>query len=242
MHYSLALSFLAISGTRALPHYAARAADTSITVSLSNGKTLNTDSKFGEQLPQTISVADGPFTTVNLTLGADVDLQDLRCQIVDVDKKPIVVLRGGNVDITFADGGAGAWTLREPSKVSSITCDPKFKKISPDDDRLNLKVILSNILTETTSQTDFKAGVLEKTSPNGSVGPYKTVELKVGEFVAVQTQRCQVLDKAGKPVTVKRNGVTDITFADGGAGEWTFNADTKIEKIICDPKFVADPQ
>lgn len=53
----------------------------------------------------------GPFNTVNLDLAASV---------------PIVVLRGGNRDITFADGDANLERLEEESIVSMAICDPDF--------------------------------------------------------------------------------------------------------------------
>lgn len=237
---SVLLSLLAATGALALPYTASHDADTSITVSLSDGNKLNTDLKFAGHLPETeVPTTTGPFTQISLKVGKDVVPQDLRCQAVDTNGTAIVVLRDPNTDISFSDADKGAWTFRAPTKVANVTCDPLLKKISPDDDRLNLRVILSNILTETTSQTALKAGIYQETTPVGSGGPFKTVELKLGTLVAKQTQRCQVLDSAGKPVTVKRAGKTDITFSDAGKGEWNFDAATQISEIICDPAFVA---
>lgn len=236
---TLALSFLAVTGALARPYSAAVDADSSVTVSLSNGVDASTDLLFST-LPSTSTPSHtGPFTQINLKVGKNVSPQDLRCQALDSNGKPIVELRGENTDITFADGGKGAWTFRAPTKVASVTCDPSFKKIDPEDPRLNLRIVLSSDATETTTQTQVKAGIYQETTPVGSSGPYETVELRVGEFVAKQDQRCQVLDAAGNPVTVNRGANTDITFADGGKGAWKFNQATKISEIICDPNFVS---
>lgn len=71
--------------------------------------------------------AQGPFQTFELSLGAQVKQQDLRCQALDLHGYPLVAVRGDNVDLTFADGGNGPWTFPEPSKVSMVICDPEFK-------------------------------------------------------------------------------------------------------------------
>ncbi|KAF2875112.1 hypothetical protein BDV95DRAFT_308729 [Massariosphaeria phaeospora] len=72
----------------------------------------------------------GPFDRVELRVGADVQKQDLRCQILDAEGKPVTVQRGENVFTTFADGAGGPWTFLEPmqSEVLKIVCDPAFGK------------------------------------------------------------------------------------------------------------------
>lgn len=234
---TLALSFLAMTGALARP-YSASDMDTTITVSLSNGVDASSDLIF-PSLPYTATPGHtGPFTQIALTVGKDVTPQDLRCQALDSNGKPIVELRGANTDVSFSDAGKGAWTFRAPTSVSSVTCDPAFTKIDPEDPRLNLRVVLSSDATETTGQTQVKAGIYQETTPVGSGGPFETVELRVGEFVAKQDQRCQVLDAQGNPATVHRGGKTDITFSDAGKGAWMFDQDTEISEIICDPNFV----
>lgn len=235
---SLAFSFLAATGVLARP-YTSYEKDTSITVSLTNAAgDPSTDLTF-TTLPYTATpMHTGPFTQIELLVGKDVTPQDLRCQALDTNGKAIVEVRGNNTDVTFSDAGKGAWTFRAPTNVASVTCDPTFKKIDPEDPRLNLRVILSNDAAEETGQTQVKAGIYQETTPIGSSGPYQTVALAVGEFVEKQDERCQVLDQMGNPVTVHRGGKTDITFSDAGKGAWTFDALTEISEIICDPNFV----
>jgi len=76
--------------------------------------------------------SSGPFNSVELSVGADVQKQDLRCQILDNRGNPIIVERDGNIDTTFADGNGGPWAFLEPasSEVSKIICDPAFAKAS----------------------------------------------------------------------------------------------------------------
>ena len=70
--------------------------------------------------------SSGPYTTVELQVGELVDPQSLRCQILDRQGRAIEVVRGGNVDTTFADGDAGLWTFVRQSRVSNIICDADF--------------------------------------------------------------------------------------------------------------------
>ncbi|KAL8747987.1 MAG: hypothetical protein Q9190_000199 [Brigantiaea leucoxantha] len=179
----------------------------------------------------------GPFRTVELQLGKDVQNQDYRCQILDPANKPIVLLRGANTDITFGDGDKGAWTFRHESEVRQIICDPTFKKIGSD--ATEIRVVLSNQGTETGSQTVFAEGSRQEKRPVGSSGPFETVELRVGALVEKQDQRCQIVDKAGKPIIVLRGENRDITFADGDKGEWTLEKESEVSKIVCDPHFKA---
>ena len=69
----------------------------------------------------------GPFETVELSVGTLVRQQNLRCQVVDHDNKPIIVLRGENRDITFSDADKGEWTFETVSEVNKIICDPTFE-------------------------------------------------------------------------------------------------------------------
>lgn len=241
MQYSsIILAALAASNTLAAP-WKYQSADNSIRVTLSDLGETGTQNEFPEGVRATQSPAtSGPFKTVELTLGPDVKNQDYRCQILDHAKAPIVLKRGNNTDITFGDGGKGAWTFRHEAMVSHIICDPTFKKIGADANQV--RVILSNQATETGSQTVFAGDKREHKPPVGSMGPFETIELKVGPLVEDQKLRCQVLDHAGKPIVATRNTNTDITFSDAGKGPWTFHMATEVTKIICDPAFVAAPQ
>ena len=104
-------------------------ADLSLRVVLQNqGIELGSGTELtqGVRDEQSPNGASGPFTTVELVVGAQVPKQNYRCQILDDAGVPIVVLRGGNRDITFADGDAGLWRLEKESNVSLIICDPAF--------------------------------------------------------------------------------------------------------------------
>ncbi|CAF9925915.1 MAG: hypothetical protein HETSPECPRED_006205 [Heterodermia speciosa] len=240
MQYSsLFLAALASSGTLAAP-WPKPAADTSLRVILSNQATetgsqtvLNSGSR--QQAPPVGST--GPFQTVELVVGAGVQNQDYRCQILDDAGNPIVIQRGANTDITFADGDKGEWTFRHESSVSQIICDPTFKKIGSD--ASEIRVVLSNQATETGSQTVFPdvSGGRQHQPPVGTTGPFETVEIVVGALVEKQDIRCQLIDENGKPVVATRGANTDITFSDANKGEWTFKAESEVSKIICDPAF-----
>ena len=64
---------------------------------------------------------------MELRVGALVQQQDLRCQIVDQYNHPIVVLRGENRDVTFSHSDMGVWMLETECEVSYIICDSAFK-------------------------------------------------------------------------------------------------------------------
>ncbi|KAL5330504.1 hypothetical protein ACEPPN_000021 [Leptodophora sp. 'Broadleaf-Isolate-01'] len=109
--------------------------DTDIRVTLTDGN-LATQTAFNEaglkrEIQKPVG-SSGPFNSVELSVGADVQKQDLRCQILDNNGQPITVKRGQNIDTTFADGNGGPWTFLKPasSEVSKIICDPAFVKAS----------------------------------------------------------------------------------------------------------------
>lgn len=180
----------------------------------------------------------GPFDLVSILIGSEIAQQTLRCQILDAAHNPIIGLRGENTDITFADAGKGPWKFRDgPTLVSAVVCDPSFTQISSDANKLRVVLATSSLAT----QTVLDAGVGRVESPPvGAEGPYETVELRVGELVKKQDYRCQVLeDGSDAPIKVERGDSKDVTFADGGKGEWKFQAgEKKVGKIVCDPGFV----
>jgi len=243
MQYStIILAALAATGAIAAP-YGSGSRDNDIRVVLSNQATetgSQTTFTEGQRQQKGPVGSSGPYQTVELRLGQDVQNQDYRCQVLDDQSKPIVLTRGANTDITFGDGDKGEWTFKKESIVSSIICDPKFvKAAAPIVGRApsEVRVVLSNQASETGSQTTLSGDKRDEKAPVGSNGPFKTVELRLGQNVRKQDLRCQVLDTAGKPITVKRGANVDITFADGDKGEWTFLKVSKVSKIICDPKF-----
>ncbi|KAL8798301.1 MAG: hypothetical protein Q9182_006774 [Xanthomendoza sp. 2 TL-2023] len=73
------------------------------------------------------AVSNGPFETVEVMVGALVQKQDYRCQVLDKGGKPIVATRGTNRDITFSDADKGEWKFERVSQVSKVICDPAFK-------------------------------------------------------------------------------------------------------------------
>ncbi|KAL8790742.1 MAG: hypothetical protein Q9195_006220 [Heterodermia aff. obscurata] len=240
MQYSsLFLAALASSGSLAAP-WTKPSADTSLRVILSNQATetgSQTVLTSGSRQHARPVGSTGPFQTVELNVGAGVQDQDYRCQILDEAGKPIVIQRGANTDITFSDADKGEWTFRHESSVSKIICDPTFKKIGAE--ASEIRVVLSNQATETGSQTVFPdvSGGRQHKPPVGSSGPFETVEIVVGALVEKQDIRCKLTDEHGKPVVATRGANTDITFSDANKGEWTFKAESEVSKIICDPAF-----
>ena len=244
MQYSsLFLAALASSGTLATPLKAPRTnsvSDTSLRVILSNQAT-----ELGSQTVLTSGSrqharpvgSSGPFHTVELSVGAGVKDQDYRCQILDHAGKPIVIKRGANTDITFSDADKGEWTFRHQSHVSKIICDPTFKKIGAE--ASEIRVELSNQATETGSQTvfpDVSHGRQHK-PPVGTTGPFETVQIVVGSLVEKQDIRCKLINEHGHAIFANRGGKRDKTFSDAKKGEWTFEDESEVTKIICDPAF-----
>ncbi|OCT48144.1 hypothetical protein CLCR_04337 [Cladophialophora carrionii] len=237
---TIALALLAATGALAAPH-SRRSYDDTVTVILSDGADT------GAQVSGLASTStamgtpatSGPFTTIEIALGAGVANKELRCQALDNYGTPIVGVRGANIDTTFSDADKGPWTFRQPAHVSEVVCDPAFEKIDPNSDELSLRVILQNQSTETGSQTVLPAGSVAYSAPVGSSGPYETVELSVGSLVEKQDYRCQIQDMAGQPLIVLRGANRDITFSDADKGAWTLENPSAVHKIVCDPTFVA---
>ncbi|KAF7195890.1 hypothetical protein HII31_02770 [Pseudocercospora fuligena] len=242
MQYStIVLSLLAATGALAAP--TKRTSDNSIRVTLSDGN-LATQTAFEEGYRQAKKPvgSSGPYNTVEVTLGADVKQQTLRCQVLDNYSKPITATRGENIDITFSDAGKGKWTFQNGlTEVSQIICDPAFVAASapPAEKDTSMRVTLTDGNLATQTAFDEAGLVREHKSPVGSDGPYNSVELTLGADVDPEL-RCQILDSHNKAITVQRGENIDTTFADGGNGPWEFlyPESSEVYNIVCDPTFV----
>jgi len=255
MQYSAAfLAILAATGAMAAPANQKISADKEVRVILSDlgetgSQTVLPDQKHAVGHP----TQSGPFKTVELKLGKNVQDKKLRCQILDEHNKPIELIRGANDDITFSDADKGPWKFKHSSaKVKQIICDESFKARTQGSTGSTgstgnqgagheIRVFLSNQATETGSQTTFDDSKRETKNPVGSDGPFKTVTLTVGADVNAAF-RCQILNKAGRPITVIRGKNIDTTFSDAKKGEWTLKEPAEVSKIVCDPSFKANPQ
>jgi len=261
MQYStILLSALAATGSLAAParrQVSTQVIDDSIRVGLSGIRAdIASGTNFDENLlaqTKRPTGSRGPYDTVTLDLGEDIQNPALRCQVLDRQGQPIVVVRGANVDITFADGGAGPWTFRDgEALVSSITCDPRFKKgvappavaaviqpeartVAAQDTAVRVQLSDGNLARQTAFN---QAGLVKesKASPDSS-SPFNEVSLRLGADVTNQELRCQILDASNKPITLKRGQNIDTTFAKGD--KWTFESPkaSQVSKIVCDPKF-----
>jgi len=245
MQYStIFLSAMAATGSLAAPAPQSVQGDNSISVILQNQAIeLGSGTSFveGDRQEKSPTGSSGPFKTVELSLGPDVEQQDLRCQILDCNNEPIVVVRGENVDTTFADGNGGPWTLQDGAQiVDTIVCDPDFKKGDAPEEELDLVIRVTISDGNLATQTAFVEGglVAEEQDPVGSSGPFDRVTLRIGADVN-QDLRCQIVDDNGNAIELARGENEAFTFADGGKGEWTFLEPTSsvVDKIICDPAF-----
>ena len=176
-----------------------------------------------------------PVSEVELTLGENIQNESLRCQILDESYEPIVVLRGENTDITFADGGKGPWTLREPTVVKKVVCDPHFEQIQKDDDRLQVSVLLQSQNPEVGINFDL-SGVIRNEVEVQEPTAFETVTLKVSGELVDPALRCQIVGADGA-ITVLRDDNVKQTFSDAGKGAWTLQQETVVQNIICDPDF-----
>lgn len=204
--------------------------------------TLRNDSEkpfvFSEPVRRPVSARPNiaePISKVELTLTEDVQNANLRCQILDQHQEPIVVLRGNSTDITFADGGKGPWTLREPAVVNKVICDSNFVKIETDDERLGVKVLLQSQNPELGVNFDLSGARASEVEVREDTA-FGTVTLDItGELVDPEL-RCQIVSADG-PIVVLRGENVDVTFADGDKGPWTLQQETIVQRIICDPAF-----
>lgn len=242
MQYSTML-LSAFAATACLAAPARRQDDgASIDVRLSNQAIeLGSGTSFEEdQLPQTKppTGSSGPFDTVVLALGPDVENADLRCQLLDANHDAIAIVRNGVTQITFADGGEQApWTFLDgATEVSSIVCDPDFSIEDVVAAVLDLDVRVQLSDGNLARQQAFEeAGLVreEQDSPDDE-SLFNTVSLILGVDVVNQDLRCQILDMELNPIEVLRAGNLDTTFANGDP--WTFD-DVAVSTIICDPEF-----
>lgn len=230
--------------------------DNSIVVQLSGPSELATQTSFDEGLRQVKRPvgSSGPYDTVSLEVGKDVKQQGLRCQVRNERNEPVVVLRNGNRDMTFADGNAGVWTFENGAQnIVAIICDPVFVKggaapATPNSAPTRTAQPPMNVrisgLNEFAANIDFIEGGLVPETQRAGGRDVNMFELTLDPAVKNQALRCKVLDRAGHPIAGKRGANVDITFADGGNGPWTFinkkgepiNVDTSV--VICDPAFV----
>jgi len=235
MQYSsILLALFAASGSMALPQF--QTADNIIEVTLGGNKF------FFKEGVRDVKAANihGAVGKVALKVSSGVD-PAYRCQITDENNKPIVITRGKNIDTTFADGNNGAWTIRKPTTVKNIICDPNFVKISESEleTALEVHVQLGGPDELATQTGGFNGRERQAFPPTASSGPYNTVEIIVGAFVEKQDIRCKIIDEKGNAVTAKRGANVDTTFSDADKGLWNFinPKKTSVSKIICDPAF-----
>lgn len=90
--------------------------------------------------------------------------------------------------------------------------------------------------SELARQFTFNSNGKRQTQNIGETAKIRTVSLELGNKVN-QKLRCQILDKNGRAITVKRGANTDTTFADGDKGAWTLSPATAVGRVICDPAF-----
>jgi len=74
-------------------------------------------------------------TKVMMQVGTDVNMQDIRCQLLDKADKPIEVVEGNpvegdRVDVTIRDRGLSVSTMAEGAQPAKVVCDPTFRDYS----------------------------------------------------------------------------------------------------------------
>ena len=238
MQYSTAFVSLLAAAASAMPTSVIQGSFKPVTVTLRN------DSEKAFNLPEPNPAPTSarpniaqPVSEVKLTLRDDVQNKDLRCQVLDDKMTPIVLLRGENADITFSDADKGPWMVRDPAVVSKIICDPTFVANEPTDERLQVKVLLQSQNPEVGINFDL-SGVIRDEVVVREETPFETVTLSVSGSLVDPDLRCQIVGAEG-PIVVLRGENVDVTFSDAGKGEWTLQEETVVQKIICDPAFVA---
>jgi hypothetical protein len=235
MQYSIVfLTAMAATGSLAAPQ--AAAVTNPIVVRLSSPNLESNTANSFEEGVRDVQLSINEFVASD-TVELDLEVQNgLRCQILDAQDEPILVVRGPNVDFTFADANGGPWAIvGNAVLVKTIICDPAFVAAPLD---FGIKVTLSD--GDLATQTEFqKAGNFEELSPVGSSGPFNSVNLTLGADVPQQDLRCQLIDNRGDAIELFRDPNTAITFGDGGLGAWTFvdPVSSLVDRIICDPAF-----
>lgn len=224
--------------------------DLEIIVSLSNAdKALGSRTGFlqGQRQEQPPDNSKGPFKTVNIIVGKNVENKDIRCKLIAPGGQPIKARRGeNNIEQTFADADKGEWAFLEDSEVESIICDPAFKKGDGSGNggeaaEKIVRVVLSDQATETGVAFELASDKRDEEAIKPST-VFSAIEIRAPADVK-ETLRCQIEDKAGQVIVAVRGANTDKTFSDAGKGAWNFKIPerTQVGKIICDPAFKADP-
>ena len=250
-YLTIFLAALAASGAMALPQSNINA-DRSVEVILRGDEVKDKSIHFRREPRNdpvsSSSIAQGPYTEVELVLGDDVRNEDLRCQILDNDDEPIVVLRGANTDVTFSDGGNGPWKFRTPSLVGRVTCDQDFAKIEPTDPRLQVEVLLQDQSTETGIRYTL-SGVVENSVEVKEKANFETVVLDITGDLVDPALRCKLLGagsqaevsipEAREIIVTRGDSGTKTTFADGDVDppEWTLQPAQQVSQIVCSPEF-----
>lgn len=208
---------------------------------------------------------DTPLTFIN---GISVDAskfenKDIRCKVViDTKDRDIVGGKRGkvagpdgkptekdNLDISFADGGKGAWTLLSLVNVTEIACDPSFKKYTPEQvaEKEVITVILSEGKPEEQQDANKKASVTgftgtkeESIMTHTGDKQFNYVQVSVGILSQPQGLRCQlIIGDNQKPIVGKRGANVDTTFSDAHKGPWIFEEPkmSKVTSVKCSPDF-----
>jgi len=208
---------------------------------------------------------DTPLPNIN-TIEVDAkkfNNQDIRCKLViDTKDRDIVGGKRGkvagpdgkptdkdNLDISFADGGKGAWTLLSLVNVTEIVCDPSFKKYTPEQVAENEKitVVLSEGKPEEQQDANKKAFVTgftgtkeESIMSHTGDKQFNYVQVSVSILSQPQSLRCQlIIGDNQKPIVATRGTNVDTTFSDAHKGPWKFQTPpmSKVTTVVCSPDF-----
>lgn len=93
----------------------------------------------------------------------------------------------------------------------------------------------------TGSPTDPFKLVLGQVKKNNNGRPYKFVKLTLGS-AQNQALRCQILDRNGKPILLKRGQNIDTTFAQGNAWAFENPKEASVTSIVCKSEFKQNNQ
>ncbi|KAK3703220.1 hypothetical protein LTR37_014560 [Vermiconidia calcicola] len=238
MHSSFVALALMAASALAAPHTRRQvASDNEVRVTLQSQSTETGSQTSFDDVSMRKSMApvgsSGPFETIKIAVGANVAKQDLRCQALDTAGAPLIAVRGNNTDITFSDDEKSCLTA---SEVSRIICDPSFEQIGAD--AFQVRVVLAT--SDLGTQTVFNDATKRSSSRQvGSSGPFEIVEIVVGALVDPEL-RCQLRDQNNEAIIATHGENRDTTFSDADKGEWTFEQESRVSRIVCDPAFVAN--